>query len=658
MPSNDHKAPKDNRFASIRTDPRFKLPKKKSIRGELDSRFKDALDTDERFKKTAHIDKYGRNVEEKGLKKELSRYYNFEEDEASRKDTSGSENDSDSQSEDDNGSVSDSSDSEDEDKDSSDTSIESVPISDKKGSQKDKKKPSMRELMRGEGVDSESESSDEDSSDEEDEHQDLAEQADEYERVRSSGEAVPQGDESKRLAVVNLDWDNITSTDLMATFSSFLPPSRSIISVKIFPSEYGKSQMATEEMNGPAQELFDHEGDSQKDSKKKNKNDETGNGDEDYSSSRLRRYQLQRLQYYYAVVECDSIETASTIYTSCDGTEYESTANFFDLRFIPDEVDFSGDKPRDECFKVPASYKPSNFTTDALQHSKVKLTWDETPKERARVAQKAFSSKDVEDDDIKAYLASESDEDEDEATIAQRYRKLLMGEDNGGDSFGQDKSSLANDGGSDHEAVEITFNPVLEGKEAKLEIVDDQNSHSSNDGVNPEDNLSTIEKYKLKEKQRKLRRMENYRARKAAENEESERSSENNKAELELLAMDDELLENTPKEADVTEKSNRAEQKTRKLTKRAAKKKAEEEAENDFDTADPRFQALYEDPDFAIDSTLPQYKKTKGMEKIIGERRKRQDKGVPTKSKPKRKFQPAGESTDALVSKLRRKHAS
>lgn len=650
MPGNDHKAPKDNRFASIKTDPRFKLPKKKSIRGELDSRFKDALDTDDRFKKTAHIDKYGRHVKEKGLKKELSRYYNFEEDEDTQKDRSESEDDdgpeaSESQSE-----------SEDENESDSDTSVESASISDPKNN---KKKPSMRELMRGEGVDSDSESSDEDSSDEEDENADLAEQADEYERVRTSGDAVPQGDESKRLAVVNLDWDNITSTDLMATFSSFLPPSRSIVSVKIFPSEYGKSQMATEEMNGPAQELFDHEGDSQSDSKKKNKNDETANGDEDYSSSRLRRYQLQRLQYYYAVVECDSIQTASTIYTSCDGTEYESTANFFDLRFIPDEVDFSSDKPRDECFKVPASYKPTNFTTDALQHSKVKLTWDETPKERARVAQKAFSSKDVEDDDIKAYLASESDDDEDEATIAQRYRSLLMGESNEGDSFGQDKSSLANDAGADHEAVEITFNPVLEGKEAKLEILDDQRAGSTSADANPEDNLSTIEKYKLKEKQRKLRRMENYRARKAAENEESERSADNNKAELELLAMDDELLDNAPAGSDVSEKTNRTDQKTKKLTKRAAKKKAEEEAEKDFDTADPRFQALYEDPDFAIDSTIPQYKKTKGMEKIISERRKRQDKSSgPSKSKPKRKFQSAGESTDALVSKLRRKHAS
>ena len=34
---------------------------------------------------------------------------------------------------------------------------------------------------------------------------------------------VPVGEASSRLAVVNLDWDNIRVEDLMAVFSSFLP---------------------------------------------------------------------------------------------------------------------------------------------------------------------------------------------------------------------------------------------------------------------------------------------------------------------------------------------------------------------------------------------------------------------------------------------------
>lgn len=336
----------------------------------------------------------------------------------------------------------------------------------------------LKELKKagGDTESSEGSSSEDSSSDEDEETEDeddaeeeeifgLLDQTRDAEGLGESG--IPKGEVSNRLAVVNLDWDNIRAVDLMAVFSSFLSQGSGgrIRKVSIYPSEFGRERMEREEMEGPPKEIFapiqsngkqdpttfldeEEEDDDDEDEEEdddmevddedgaqshSNSTDDASASSEDeqikqqilkpsngaeFNSAKLRRYQLERLRYYYTVITCSSASVAQSIYDAIDGTEYLTTANFFDLRYIPDDTDFSDDKPRDECETIPDGYKPNDFVTDALQHSKVRLTWDMDDGERKEAQKRAFRGgrKDIDENDLRAYLGSgSSSEDEDEA---------------------------------------------------------------------------------------------------------------------------------------------------------------------------------------------------------------------------------------------------
>ena len=50
-------------------------------------------------------------------------------------------------------------------------------------------------------------------------------------------------------------------------------------------------------------------------------------------------------------MECDSCATAGFLYKACDGMEFERSSNTLDLRFVPDDMEFTND-PRDSAEEV------------------------------------------------------------------------------------------------------------------------------------------------------------------------------------------------------------------------------------------------------------------------------------------------------------------
>ena len=470
---------------------------------------------DENFSSRAKVDRYGRKLPKDAGKKELKRYYKIEDE-----DEDGNE---------------------DEDEDDKNAGVEEDEVADEE---------SRRELERIRPQEEDVPSSSEYSSSDDDEL-DAADEDEVFGLLdeNEGEEGILKGELSSRLAVVNLDWDNIRATDLMAVFSSFVPGNGRILKVSVYPSQYGKERMDREEMEGPPKEIFGQRGlrdqqDGQSSSSEEGDQEEEDEDDvaedesikrsflkEDegleFNSAKLRRYQLERLRYYYAVLSCSSVSVAEAIYNAVDGTEYLTTANFFDLRYIPDETKFEDDEPRDECERIPDGYRPNEFVTDALQHSRVRLTWDAEDGTRKEAQKRAFagSRNDIDENDLRAYLGSDNSEDEaPEPLVVDATYETAVNDDNmeyktskgpelskkdaerqkmrallglRSEPVSSKKSKVEKD--TPMGDIQVTFTSGLSSEPNKGSVFENE----------PERDETTVEKYVRKEKERKARRKEN-----------------------------------------------------------------------------------------------------------------------------------------------------
>ncbi|XP_062585865.1 ESF1 homolog [Saccostrea cucullata] len=532
------------------------------------------------------------------------------------------------------------------------------------------------DLARGEGNVETSSSEEDDESEEEEENQE--------EFDHGWGELDKDVDRTEelghRLAVCNMDWDRIKAQDIFVLLHSFVPTGGSIRSVKVYPSEFGLQRMKEEALSGPTELVQD---------KRENPPEAEGE-EEDYEESqgtryhreKLRRYQLNRLKYYYAVVETDCIETASKIYEECDGMEYESSSTKLDLRFIPDDMEFT-EESKSVCTEMPAAYNPSLFVSTALAQSKVNLTWDETDQDRIKVTMNNLSQRkktdDVNEEDFRAYLASSSEEEEDndedrpvddddndneddnEERQIQKYRSLLQSLD---DDKDQKKKKEVE--------MEVTWEPGL--KETTEKIV----KHKEKMKVQ-----TPWDQYLMKKKEKRQRKREERLNRKMTSDKKPEEKAAFSDDDLptgvdedpffnQNLNSDEEVERKPKAESKKTKKKKRKEKTSKSMTKdgegelellmmdeeidnrkhfnlksimkNSNKKKklsGDQKPEGDFqmNVKDDRFTAIFDSHLYNIDPSAPEFKKTKSMEAIIEEKLKRRtsEKTQKTVSGQKRK---------------------
>ncbi|XP_017773935.1 PREDICTED: ESF1 homolog [Nicrophorus vespilloides] len=612
----------DERFKHIATDPKFRRAPRNKKNVKIDKRFQSMFHS-KKFKGSAKVDMRGKPINH-SVDKDLKKYYEINSDESD-------------------------SDAEKQEEEDGEAELKVKHKTDKEIPKKIVKKLKDMDVdyARGEGYLYSDSSSDDEESDEEIEEI-------EHGWGELDADAEETDEVTHRLAACNMDWDRIRAVDLLVLMTSFLPPGGSIISVNIYPSEFGKQRMAEEDIKGP-KELV-----SSNDQYEVDDDDEENEEGSKYHMEKLRQYQLNRLKYYYAVITFDSDNSANKVYTECDGMEYESSATKMDLRFIPDDMTFD-DAPKESCDKLPdtSRYEPRFFTTTALQQSKVDLTWDETNQDRKELTEKLAKGKidDISEADLQNYLASSSGEESEEEKPQEKdnsvdsddsdmesnenpidkYKALLAGieekekekknRDIGMEiSWGidvQEKTDQLIKKKKEENQDKTPFQEYLDKRNKKRKEKTKLKKQNAQDDDSSEDNddmpsdidmndpyfAEEFDKPEFKKKSKK----------KIEDNEED--MDEQKQAELELLLLnegDDEKKHFSLKKIQEQENDKKSKKKKKKSASAA-------EPVDDFkvNVNDERFSALFTSHHYNIEPTNPHYKKTKAMETLISEKLKR-----------------------------------
>lgn len=454
--------------------------------------------------------------------------------------------------------------------------------------------------------------------------------------------------------------------------------------------------------------------------KKPDKKQEDGNTD--YDEVALRQYELSKLRYYFAIAECDTVETANILYEQLDDVELGDTAMAIELRFVPDDLDLSTREVRDACAVIPHNYKPPQFVVNALNHTKVECTWDAGEKERDRKLSNISSWRSLKESEFMQYIASSDSEDYEEPEDLEEEELASLPKNEDGSIAGSIKSLkkkkkaknlralLLGDSigaADDDNESDDDGNAKKKRKSTKDDFFMETGGNSEDNFPEPDENGEITMTYvpeigkelldKKKEKESELspleiqlrKEAEKKKLRKAArkefinqKEEEKEELLQNAKEQIKqkkkkaLLAPENEEEYNEEDRLVTTlkpwelERKQQKEKAQKKLKKQKQSKGLPEDQDlplavaGDVDVTDERFKRVFEgDANFGIERTAAEFKTTKGMQKILDEQKVRREK----KEKKQKQNSDLGEVTQnssnkdelqSLANKLKRKFSA
>ncbi|ETV98967.1 hypothetical protein, variant [Aphanomyces invadans] len=538
----------------------------------------------------------------------------------------------------------------------------------------------LNKKARGELSGQSSSSSSEDSSDDDDDAN-VDEEEDEEE------EDIPLGEETKRFAIMNCDWSRMRAVDLLALFQSFLPAAGIVHSVVVYPSDFGLARMAEEEKYGPRglwadEKKTTEDGGSGSDTDDASEDDDdplgvraTADADDGFDKEKLRQHELEKLKYYYAVATFNSVAAASAVFDACDGLEYETSSNTLDLRFVPDDVEFTN-SPKETATSVPDTYTPAIFATLALQNTELECTWDEEDGERMDKLTRPANWKDLNDDDFSAYVAMSDDDndgasDDDVEALKQKYRKALLGSDD--DSADDMKKRKKKKGNKDKKANKAEDDdPFGDGEQGDMEMTfnDATDVLKAKQLREMEANETPFEKYQREKKHEKnIKKHDKRQAAKLAHEAQlasmKQAKKGKGKDRVARAGAADEDDDEDKRDFDmkfIAKLEKHKDKKGKHHKKQIDKLKAHATGLQEgfaFNPEDNRFsQLVSNNPDFSLDPTDSRFKRTEATEAIFETRRKLA-KGAPTDvGTTLTDAAPATAEVNAIVENLKRKAAT